>query len=193
MTFQEVKWKRSVAPSSEPITRTQAKKQLEISSSDTTHDDHIDELIARARDQVEHDTGMALMTQTIIQYWDCFGSHKLFIARRPVQSISSIQYYDNDNTLQTLSSSYYLLNDLDHCIELAYDYDWPDTYQRWDAVKVTFLAGHTSASLVPPVLCQAMLLLVGYYFDKNRGDFDSPSDLACYERLVARHMRSTYP
>lgn len=61
----------------------------------------------------------------------------------PVQKIASIQYYDGDNVSQTLTD-YDLCNRTEPA-ELRPDIDdevWPTTYSRWDAVTITFWAGH---------------------------------------------------
>jgi len=79
-------------------------------------------------------------------------------------------------------------------VHLKYQQYWPTAIvDRWDAVEVIYVAGYTSARRVPAIAKQAMLLLVGYYFDANRGDNDRSNDLQAYERLVSRFMRSTYP
>lgn len=185
-----VNWKRTVQPTTEILTLSEAKKQLELSSSDTHHDSQLLDLIVQARDQVEHDTGLALQTQTIVQYFEDFG--EMHLARRPVQSITSIQYYDSSNQLQTLPASIYSLNEFEREIELAYDQTWPATVDRWDAIKVTFVAGYAQPYLVPPLLKRACLMLVGYYFEQ-RGDNDRANDMRIYEQLVARHARPSYP
>ena len=77
---------------------------------------------------------------------------------------------------------------------LAYNQDWPLTLDRWDAVEVNYTLGSVADSTqVSAVAKQAMLLLVGYYFDANRGDHDRPNDQKAYERLVHKYMRSSYP
>lgn len=60
----------------------------------------------------------------------------------PVLKVASIQYYDADNTLQSLE-------DWDLCnlsapgeLRPAIDETWPTVKSRWDAIKITFWAGH---------------------------------------------------
>ena len=182
------------APASEPITLTQAKKQLEISTSDTTHDDHITLLIQTAREQWEHDTDSACLTQTWSVNLEMVRDDEIYLPKRPVQSITSITYYDGDNTQQTLSTSIYGLDAASRAVRLKYLQVWPTMVERWDAMTVTYVCGYTSSSLVPAAAKQAMLLLVGHYFE-NRDMLmsDAMLSLPTYEALVRRFMRSSYP
>lgn len=181
------------APSLEPVTLIQAKKQLEISASDTTHDDQISLLIQAAREQWEHDTDSAVLTQTLRVYADAFGD-EFYLPRRPIQSITTLKYYDTLNAQQTLASSVYSLNAAARTIQLKYQQVWPSSLARWDAIEITYVAGYTSVALVPAIVKQAMLLLVGKYFE-NRDLLNN--DLiykdSAYENLVSRYQRATYP
>ena len=181
------------APASEPVTLEEAKKQLEIASSDDTHDDQLLLVIQAAREQWEYDTDSAVMTQTLRMNFEGFQLNEIQLLRRPVASVSSITYYDDGNALQTLATDVYSLHKEARSVRLNFDKVWPSTYTRWDAVTVNYVAGYSTRQLVPAVAKQAMLLLVGYYFDGNRGDNDRPNDFKAYERLVMRFMRSSYP
>ena len=175
------------------MTILEAKKQLEIASSDTAHDEHILLNIQAAREQWEHDTDSALMTQTLKMTFPDFCDDDIDLARRPIQSITHIKYYDTGGTLTTLSSSVYGLDKPSREVRLSHLQQWPTVQDRWDGVAVTYVAGYASRSLVPAIAKQAILLLVGYYFDANRGDNDRPNDMRAYESLVTRFMRAGYP
>lgn len=182
----------TVAPSVEPLSLNEAKKQVNFPSDDSTHDAEFASIIEAARQQWENDTGEHLVQQT----WELKLPYlcEFCFPHRPVTSITSIQYYDSGNTTQTLSTDVYELDLSRSAVRLKYLEDWPTTSDRWDASTVTYVLGsHSASSTVPAVAKRAMLLLVGYYFDANRGENDRPNDLAAYERLVARYMRSSYP
>lgn len=181
-------------PTIEPLTVDEAKKQVELSGSDDTHDEHLVEIIQSAREQWEHDTDSALLTQTLRVEVDLFDSEMVRLPSRPVQSVSSITYYDSGNVQQTVSTDIYSLDANNRAVRLKYDQLWPDTIERWDAISITYVAGYTSRRLVPSVAKQAMRLLVGYYFE-NRDMLanDLVYTTAAYERLVKRYMRATYP
>jgi len=181
-------------PTSEPVTLTQAKKQLEISTSDTAHDDQLTLLIQAAREQWEHDTDSCCLTQTLSVTLEEWEDDEIYLPKRPVQSITSITYYDTGNTQQTLSTSVYSLDAACRAVRLKYMQIWPAIVDRWDAVTVTYVAGYTNASSVPAIAKQAILLLVGHYFE-NRDQLlgESMQTLPVYESLVRRFMRSSYP
>lgn len=145
-----------------------------------------------AREQWEKDTSEFYIRRTMRLTLDCLDEFRF--PHRPIYSISSITYYDTDNAQQTLATSVYELDANDGYVRLKYEQEWPDTAVRWDAVQVNYTLGeHEDSTSVPAVAKQAMLLLVGYYFDANRGDNDRPNDQRAYERLVAKYMRSSYP
>lgn len=182
-------------PTSEPVTLTQAKKQLEIAPSETDHDDHIDLLIQAAREQWEHDTDSACLTQTWRVNLESVDSDEIYLPKRPVASITSVKYYDTSNVQQTLSTSVYGLDAANRAIRLKHLQDWPTTVlDRWDTWEITYVCGYASAALVPAVAKQAMLLLVAHNFE-NRDMIMSESlqTLPVYEALVRRYMRSSYP
>lgn len=182
------------APTVEPVTLAEAKKQLEISQSDTAHDDQLTLLIQAAREQWEHDTDSCCLTQTLSVTLEEWEDDEIYLPKRPVQSITSITYYDTANTQQTLSTSVYSLDAACRAVRLKYMQIWPPIVDRWDAVTVTYVAGYTSTTTVPAIVKQAILLLVGHYFE-NRDQLlsESMQSLPVYESLVRRFMRSTYP
>lgn len=181
------------APESEPLTLGEAKKHLEIASSETAHDDQLSLLIQAAREQWEHDTDAAVLTQTwsvTLNDWGC----DIALPKRPLQSITSVTYYDTGNTQQTLATTVYSLDAARRLVRLKYNQVWPAQADRWDAITVTYVAGYTSAALVPAVVKQAMLLLVGRYFeDRDELMSDAMKAMPAYDNLVKRFMRSSYP
>lgn len=179
------------APSEEPVSSADAKKHLELSGTD--HDTHVAWLIEAARQQWEHDTDSAVIEQTWRLTTDSLQEQRF--SKRPVSEITSVQYYDSSNAQQTLSSSVYQLDTAENAIRLAVDQSWPFTYSRWDAVTYTVKAGkYTTESEVPAIVRQAILLLVGHYFE-DRGEpmSEAMRNVKGYEALVARFMRCSYP
>ena len=179
-------------PTTEPVTLSEAKKQLEIASSDTTHDVHLSALIQAAREQWEHDTDTVTCYQTLrLRIGSLYDGFTLL--RSPIHSITSIQYYDGNNALQTLSSSLYQLH-VDQ-FRLAYQVSLPATASRWDAWTITYKCGYSQdGQSVPEAAKAAIKLLVAHYFG-NRDMLMSEAlqTMRPYEMLVRRYMRSSYP
>ena len=163
--------KTSVEPTAEPVTLAELKEQLRIESSTTEDDAFLNSLIVSARQGIEAMLGKVLMSQTVVAKLDEFPEDKFIdLPTPPVQSISSITYYDEDNASQTLSSSNYTLNDYidPQRVELGSDYDWPATYDRWDAITITYVAGFASADAVPSSI-KAALKMVAAELYESRG------------------------
>ena len=93
-------------PATEPITLTEAKAHLRVD--DSYDDTYINTLITTARLYCERFLNQSLITQTWQLFLDSFPSNGLILLKHgPVISLTSIKYYDSDNTEQTLSSDDY--------------------------------------------------------------------------------------
>lgn len=185
----------TVQPVTEPLTLPQVRKHLNLPAAVTFHDDELTELITQAREQWEHDTDSAMVTRTATATLQSFAA-AIYLPIRPVQSVSSIQYYDGNNASQTVSSSIYNLDIPCRMIRLAYQQSWPTVADRWDAITVTFVAGHagTTVDPVPAIAKRAMLLQIGKWFrQRDMSENQSQHADRAYELLVHRYMRSDYP
>lgn len=175
---------------SEPVTVSQAKEQLSIPSSDDAHDVRLTRLISAAREKYEYDTQTSLLTTVFDEIYDRF-YNKIRLTRREVASVTSVQYYDSNNTQQTLSTDVYGFDESLAEIRLKSEQRWPDTEGRWDSVTIRYETGYAS---VPEVAKHAMLLLVAHWFENV--DMLLPDNMtgtAAYNSLIAVHQRSTYP
>lgn len=181
-------------PVMEPITLAEARKQCELSPSDSSHDDHLSMLIQTAREQWEHDTDSCCLTQTLSVTCERLSDDEIYLPKRPVQSITHVKYLDSNETLTTLPTTVYELDAACRAVRLKYLQVWPTTLQVWNSVTVTYVAGYTSTDLVPAIYKQAIRLLVGHYFE-NRDMMMSEAlqSMKAYEALVSRFLRSTYP
>lgn len=177
-------WKVTSAPASEPISRSEMKTWLKVESGVTEDDDLIDALITAGRKWVERQTGLALVTQTITEYWDCwpletrlnpFATIDLSVS--PVQSVTSVKYKaQSDGTLTTWSSSNYNVDTSAEYsrarIAPSYDLDWPEIYDEINAIEVVYVAGWsaTTDAGFPQELLTAVKYWVAGAYD-NRADY----------------------
>lgn len=146
------------APQDELLTLDEAKRHLRLYSSDL--DDEVTSLIRAARDYCERFAARTLRastTRTIkLEQWWC---DQLELPFPPLLGITSIAYYDTNNSSQTLASSnYYAETSTDGggCVEWTYNATIPSVYSREDAITVTYTAGYADLASVPPVAVQAM-------------------------------------
>lgn len=168
--------KRLTDSTTEPLTLAQAKEHLRVVDFDDDND-YITGLITTARRTVEKATRRALWTgQTWQAGYADFGSFetvrgRLSVPKPPLTAISSVQYYDSSNTLQTVSASSYVKDDSgsDRAIlgftsaftvpTLSCDYAAP--------VRVNFTAGYADAGAMPDGLLQAMKYLIQHFYDNR--------------------------
>jgi uncharacterized phiE125 gp8 family phage protein len=157
------------APAAEPISTAVAKAHLRVDFA--TDDTLIDSLVVAARQYVEQITGRALITQTWDLFLEGFMGQEIHIPNAPLQSVTSVKYIDTGGSEQTFSSdNYTVFTYSSHPGEVALNYNetWPATRRVENAVTVQFKAGYGDAgSNVPQPILQAMLLLVGHWYENR--------------------------
>lgn len=145
-----------------PVTLAEAKAHLHIDTTDS--DSEINSFIYAATEYAEQITGRALITQTWELTLDAFPD-AFYLTRVPVQSITSVKYYDTDGTEQTLSSTLYSLDNADDFgpayVVPAYGTVWPPTLNQANAVRVRYVAGYANAAAVPESIKQWIKLQIG--------------------------------
>lgn len=156
-------------PATEPITTAEAKIHLGIASAVTGWDTLIAALITAARKYVEDFTNRSLITTVWKLKLDSlpYDQPSLQLPRSPLITVDSLKYYDNDGTEQTWDAANYIVSiDREPArVSLAYSIVWPSARYRADAITVNFTAGYGSAGSVPQVFKQAILLIIGHWFE----------------------------
>ena len=153
-------------PATLPVTLDDAKLAHRFDASDL--DDDITAMIQDATRLVEHETGVALMSQTWELTLDAFPC-RITLTRPPVASVTSIKYIDIDGTLQTLAPEAYTLDAANAYgpahITPAYNTSWPATRDQINAVTVTYVAGYADAASVPSQLKRQVKINVAMLID----------------------------
>ncbi len=154
-------------PAVEPVSLPEAKNHLRV---DITDDDNlIMLLITAAREYCESFQNRAYITQTWQLWLDAWPEgNEIRIPRPPLQAVNSIKYYGADNSEYVLPPTDYIVDTAGEPgrIVLAYGKSWPSvTLRTTNAVCVEFVAGYGSADKVPQRVKQAMLLLIGHWYD----------------------------
>jgi uncharacterized phiE125 gp8 family phage protein len=151
-----------------PITLADAKLHCRV---DTNADDAlINALITAATELAEQKTGRALMTQTWELTLDAF-PEAFELTRVPVQSITSLKYYDTAGVQQTLSNALYSLDSADEFgyayVVPVYNGAWPTSRDQINAVALRFVAGYTDAAAVPEGIKQWIRLMVSTMYENR--------------------------
>lgn len=166
-----MRMKQTTAPASEPISLTEAKLHCRVDNS--AEDTIFAMLIQAAREFVETYTRRSLITQTWTAYLDEFPRCRWFyLPKPPLGTVNSVKYYDYDNTLQTLATTSYDVGfnaESPARICLSQTATWPTSIRsRPDAVQILYSCGYgTASSSVPAALRQAMLLLIGHWYENR--------------------------
>lgn len=156
-------------PVTEPITLLDAKAQCRVDIDDD--DTLLTSYITAAREWCEAHDWRAYLTQTIelwLTMWP--GGDSIELPRPPLQSVTKIEYYGVDDTKYTLSTSVYGVDAISEpgAVRLKYNQNWPATPLRaYNAICVTYVAGWTTADAVPQTIKQAMLLLIGHWYENR--------------------------
>jgi uncharacterized phiE125 gp8 family phage protein len=168
MQYEGSKIKRSVVitgPAIEPITMADIVESA-LKLDDITTEQHLLHIwIQAAREMVEERTGRSLITQSRRMSLDYFPRCSEFeIPYGPVQSVV-ITYYDENEDIQTLSSSDYYLHD----DKVRIKNYWPTVYDRPGAVIVDYVAGYGSEMPdVPYPLRSAILMRLAHLYENRQ-------------------------
>ncbi len=165
----KMRYLRTVEPAVEPVSLTEAKLHCRVDLS--TDDTLLTALIVAAREYVEEFTRKALITQTWRLSLDQFPLSGLKLPRPPLQSITSISYTDGAGTVTTVSNTVYTV-DTDAepgRLLLNYNQSWPTpaTMAAANPIKITYVAGYGLAVAVPQKYKQAILMLVGHWYENR--------------------------
>ena len=181
-------------PAAEPLTLAETKLHLRVDHD--TDDSLITALIATAREWVESYSGKSLITQTrrlTLSRWPLF---PLRLHGGPVQEIESVQYLDKTGTEQSVAGTVYWLTPAGE-IALDYGQTWPsETLRGPDSIAITYVSGYPAletetevpvedgeegetetvtiedpAGNIPRQFKQAMLLLIGAWYELREGVF----------------------
>jgi uncharacterized phiE125 gp8 family phage protein len=167
--------KLKTGPTIEPVTVEDV--QLYSRVTVTAERPLLERLIPTSRRQVESDSSVLLITQTWTLYLDkvpCYtnAGNYLYpvieIPLRPVQSVTTVKYYDEAGMLQTANASTYQVdsNSFIARIRPVTGTIWPATQDRLNAVEIEFVGGFgATAAAVPEPMKQAICLLVGHHYE----------------------------
>lgn len=147
-------------------------------STNTTNDPQLLRLITAARRHAETFTRRRFITQTWDWVMDGFPcARTIEMPCAPLQSVTSITYTDTAGDAQTLSALLYQVDTKSDPgrIAPAYGEVWPSTLgDTLAAVTIRFVCGYGLAAAVPQEIKQAMLLMIGHWYEHREdvADFE---------------------
>lgn len=158
---------------------------------------HADELIMAytlsAVKNIETQYGMAMLTQTIKEYWSAFPSGidaPMLLRIQPIQSITSVEYVDENGLSQTWSSDEWTYGGYNGTTFITPNpgYTWPSAWNVPNAICVTYIAGYGDAPAdLPWDIGQAVKFMAADMFAKRE---DSPQTFTrASENLLRPYYR----
>lgn len=132
-----------VTAPTEPVSTGEMNTHLRLSTGHS-EETYVDTLVTAARLYVEDRCRRTIPTATYDYYLNEFPADgKIELPRPPLQSITSIKYYDANNDIQTLDTSVY-----DTITWASFGYailksgqSWPTIYDKNGAVVIRYVAG----------------------------------------------------
>ncbi|WP_426036495.1 head-tail connector protein [Brevundimonas sp. DC300-4] len=160
---------RTVAPTSAPVSLTEAKTHLRVDHGD--EDTLIQAFIDAATAHLDGWSGVlgrALVTQTWSQVFDRF-EPRLRLPM-PAATVTGVTCVDPDGLTLTLDDEDYVLRTdaLGSFVETVHGVNWPATRDQTGTVSVTFTCGEPGSS-VPAPITAAILLMVGDLYASREG------------------------
>jgi uncharacterized phiE125 gp8 family phage protein len=156
-------------------------------SPNSDEDDQLTDWITIAREYIENWTGKRLITQELeisFDDWPDTCWYKKYIHEAnfislpisPIQSITSITHYDEDNTGTVWTATEYFLDTYSETprISLTDSNSWPtETIRDTSSIIIKVVAGYGDlASDVPKLYKQMIKLLVGHFYENREATTD---------------------
>lgn len=184
-------------PAVEPVSLSDMKDYLRVDG--TSEDDVITAMIKAARLKAEQYTGKRFITQTIKMVMDHFpyydntyygsgttylmagvpvsiGTTKpVILPHGPIQSITSVVTYKEDNTSATFAASEYFVDTVSGRLILNQGQTWPTELRTHSAVEITYVAGYGDAATdMPTDIIQAIKQIVQVMYETRETECSLP-------------------
>lgn len=141
-------------------------------------------------EEAEHAVGRSFINQRWRLTLDGFNhGEALRLSSPPLVSVERIKFADVDNVIRTLDPADYFVDtkSLPGYIVPAVDRDWPETYDRVNAVTVDYTCGYgLTDAAVPKGAKQYILYRLAEQFDPATAEFKATARSVYAERLLDR-------
>ena len=189
----------TTAPATAAVSLADAKRYLRVTH--TAENDLITRIISAATGYVEDALGRSLIDTSWTESFQSWPAGGIVLQRCPLDSVTTIKYYDTDDVQQTWSSDEYHVftpRETAGVIHLGADYTWKSVYLgRPYPIEVEYVAGYGAASTdIPAPLVQAVYMIVDHWY-RYRGAFigqtvNNPIDMAI-TALLHQQTTGAYP
>jgi uncharacterized phiE125 gp8 family phage protein len=148
------------------------KQHINWDADDDSQDTVMTAFIKAATEQAQQFTDRQFLNATWTVLLRQFPS-RIALPKSPCSAVSSVKYYDLNNTLQTLSATEYKVKDGGayghHIVE--FDGTIPAVHDKPDAIIIEYVAGYgAAASSVPNALVVAIMIQAANYFANRESE-----------------------
>ncbi len=155
--------KRKAEPEKEPVLKTLLKENLRLDCDE--QDTLLDSFIKASREAIEARIHRTCISTTYELFFDKFPK-VIELYRPPVQSVTSVKYYDTDEVLQTIDPADYIIDFNSLPPRITPTDTWPTPQDRTGAIVVEYIAGYGDAEdTVPEAIKQAMRMLASDIYE----------------------------
>jgi uncharacterized phiE125 gp8 family phage protein len=177
----------ATAPAVEPLTYAQVKSLLQLG--DDVHETWLTSRITAARQKVEQDTGLKLITQAWDLYLDAFPVDAIRPPLAPLLSVTSIKTTTVAGVQSTLDASNYQVDiaSVPGRIVLSDTGVWPTDIRLTQGIVIRLSVGYgAAATAVPQPLIYAMeQLLAQWYASRVGSAYVAPPRWLGYDATIA--------
>lgn len=162
-------YEKRISSGTSGVTLAEVKAELQIDG--TAHDTRLTTLLGRVEKLYQAETGKGLSDT-----WELclseFPCGQIELAKFPLNTVTSIKYFDAENVEQTLlNDSYRIHKPTNERGFIEPVTSWPNTFERSDAVTIRYVAGSASE------LDQLAILNLICLSNENRQGYETPSSL----------------
>lgn len=165
----QFRYELETAPAEEPVTLAEAKLFARIDVDDD--DALVTALIPAARKTVEEQTGRALVTQTWDAWLDCVpASDKFRLSYRPIQSVTHIKSFDDDDTEEEIGATDILFDGTNAEVAIKTTANSITSTRNFNAFNIQYVAGYGDADAVPDWAKLAIKQIVAHWYEHRESD-----------------------
>jgi uncharacterized phiE125 gp8 family phage protein len=180
-----------VQPDAEPIDLATAKLYARIAGTDL--DWLFDTFIRAAREKVEIESGLALLTQTRRVWFDALpiGVIDLPPCCEPLQTVIEFASFDVAGVSHPLDASTYQIDAASHPPRVYVSAPVIAGLRSFQPVTMQLLVGHASIAAIPASLLHACGLLAGFYANESGDRFLAADLWDQYDETIAPYRLVT--
>lgn len=190
-TDGEASWALVTGPQLWPIELVDAKDHARITQPQGQAS--IERYLRAATEEAEATMSRGLLTQTWKLNLRCWAD-KIYLPRAaPLQSVTSVKYYDTTGTQQTLATTYYDVDTISRPGSVVrkpqQSYPALQSDRQAPRIEILYVIGWTSADLVPERIKQGIRIYITW-LDRNRDGMNPdakngcPAAAACWTDIV---------